>query len=364
MLPSHIYRDRQISGLVKPDPGQQAALAVIDRLAAELGKAASSGKPIWKRLFSHVAAGPRGIYLYGPVGRGKSMLMDLLLQSVPPGVTHRRQHFYDFMRDVHHRLARARDAGATDPLALVSADLIATTQLLCFDELFVKDVADAMILGRLFTSLIRHGVVIVFTSNCAPKDLYAGGLQRSRFLPFIDLVEESLDVVEVAGPADHRRAKLLHSLKTGSYLTPLSPANSELLQQAFDHLRGEVPVAPVTLQVEGRPVTFDRAAGETLYTTFDEIGTRPLGPADMLEIAAYFHTVIIDGVPRLNAQNKNETTRFIMLVDALYDARRQLVIAAAAAPDDLYGEGPQKFEFARTASRLLEMQADSYQSAA
>ena len=364
MLPSHIYKERLATGALEADPGQAAALVALDRLAAELQMGAAHGKPVWKRLFGIADAPPRGLYLYGPVGRGKSMLMDILIESTPAAVPHRRQHFYDFMRDVQHRLIKAREAGAIDPLSLVSAEIVATTQLLCFDELFVKDVADAMIIGRLFQSLITHGVVVIFTSNCAPDELYAGGLQRVRFLPFIDLINEKLDVISVAGPEDHRRQMLQHSLQGESYLSPLSADNSQRLKKAFDHLRGTMPAGPVTLMVEGRSLPFMMAAGETLLTTFAEICERPLGPADMLEIAAHFHTVLIDGVPQMSLQNRNETTRFIMLIDALYDAKRQLVIAAAAGPDALYTGGPQAFEFTRTASRLIEMQSASYSAAA
>lgn len=361
MLPSVLYQQKIDSGALTPDDAQAAALPALDRLARGLAESRRGG--LLRRLLKHDVV-PKGLYMYGPVGRGKSLLMDLLYAAIPDNIAKRRQHFFDFMRGVHRNLARARDAGSTDPLALVTAELVASVRLLCFDELFVKDVADAMILSRLFTGLIDHGVTIVFTSNCAPDELYAGGLQRVRFLPFIELVKQRMDVIAVAGPQDHRRLRLAGQ---ETYISPLDGHTSAKLQAIFDRLRGDISAGPVSLDIDGRTLDLRCAAGDTLLTSFDELCARPLGPPDMLEIAAHFHTVIMDGVPRLDITRRNEATRFLTLVDALYDARRQLIVAADALPDDLYkkaevGDDPLAFDFRRAASRLVEMQAADYQA--
>ncbi len=364
MLPSALYNQRIATGLLQPDAGQAAAVAALDRLAVALANQAN-GQPFWQRpfttLFGSGLDAPRGLYLYGPVGRGKSLLMDLLLETVSPAIMRRRQHFHQFMREVHQKLNKARSAGASDPLALVTAEIVATVQLLCFDELFVKDVADAMILSRLFTALVEAGVVIFFTTNCAPQELYAGGLQRVRFLPFIALLESKLDIVRVSGPEDHR---LTHLQSAGTYLTPLSEEATAQLVSTFAKLTNTARCAPAEVLVDGRMLRLKCSAAGVLHSSFAELCQSNLGPGDMLEIAACFHTVLLDGVPQMggsNAEGKNEATRFITLIDALYDARRNLVIAAAAPADQLYQNGALAFEFQRTASRLIEMQTSDYQ---
>lgn len=356
VLPSLIYNDRIDEGLLSPDMAQMAALPHLDALLADLQKPVAK-QSFFQKIFGG-GAPVKGLYLYGPVGRGKSFLMDLLFDCVPDGVSKRRLHFHQFMRDVHHRLNALRAANAKDPLKQVAADVAGEIRLLCFDEMFVKDVADAMILARLFEQLFAHGVVVVATSNIAPDDLYKGGLQRVRFLPFIELLKQRCTVLNVAGDVDHRQERLLG---VQSYHTPLGARATAALQAAFDRLTYGAEVTAPVLRVEGRELRLHKAARGALFTSFDEICGANLGPIDMLEIAACFNCVIMDGVPHLTAEMRNETTRFITLVDALYDAHRQFFMAAAVPLADLYAGGDYVFDFQRTASRITEMGAEDYQ---
>lgn len=356
ILPSVIYNDRIDNGLLSPDEAQMAALPAIDALLGELQKPRPK-KSFLQKLFGG-GYDVKGLYLYGPVGRGKSFLMDLLYDCVPHTVPKRRQHFHQFMRDVHHRLTALREANVADPLVKLTETLASEILLLCFDEMFVKDVADAMILARLFSGLIERGVVVVTTSNIAPDDLYKGGLQRVRFLPFIELLKQRCTVLNVAGDIDHRQARLLG---VKAYHAPLGTAATGALQSAFDRLTYGADVAPTTLMVEGRALTLQYTARGVLFTSFDEICKANLGPLDMLEIAACFSCVIMDGVPQLTAEMRNETTRFITLIDALYDAHRPFFMAAAVPLAELYAGGDYAFDFQRTASRITEMGAADYQ---
>ncbi|MGE3770244.1 MAG: cell division protein ZapE [Bdellovibrionales bacterium] len=361
MLPSKIYQKRLESGALAPDAAEAAALPYLDALCSGLSKPISKAG-FFQRLFGMTSNKMRGLYMYGPVGRGKSFLMDLLFACVPTHVPKKRQHFHQFMRDVHHRLDTARRQGVANPLALLAVAIANEARLLCFDEMAVKDVADAMILSRLFEDLFRLGVVVVATSNIAPDNLYAGGLQRVRFLPFIAAIKRHCHVLEVAGAVDHRQQRLQG---TQAYHFPLGAAASAALRDVFTRLTGGAHIAPQVLQVDGRELVLKQVSGDVLLTTFDEICRAPLGPADMLEIAACFNCVIMDGVPQLTADMRNETTRLIVLIDALYDARRQFFMAGAVALDQLCTpDNALAFDFQRTASRITEMQAADYQQTA
>lgn len=356
-LPSAIYNERVEAGLLIADAAQLDVLAQLDALVTGFA-VPHANKTFLQRVFGG-GNQPKGLYLYGPVGRGKSFLMDMVYDCVPPNVKKRRQHFHQFMRDVHQRLDVARKASLPDPLGLVINQISSEVELLAFDEMFVKDVADAMILGRLFTGLFAKGLIVMMTTNIAPDDLYKDGLQRVRFVPFIDLIKHKLNVISVAGDTDHRRMRLLGAR---AYLTPLGQPSTSQLQSIFDRLTSGARGAPTVLLVDGRELHLNMAARGVLLTTFAELCEGNLGPADMLEIAACFSCVIMDGVPQLTADKKNETMRFITMVDALYDARRQLFMAAAAPLNELIGPGNMlAFDFVRTASRIDEMQAADYQ---
>jgi cell division protein ZapE len=358
------YGERVQRGEIKPDPAQQAAIEALARLEADLNE---QGEASAFSFFRKPKA-PRGVYLWGPVGRGKSMLMDLFFQSAP-AAKKRRVHFYAFMTEVHGLIdawrkgdmaARKQRFGqfkGDDPIAPVAAHLAAQARLFCFDELQVTDIADAMILGRLFEALFADGVTLVATSNRPPGDLYKDGLNRQLFTPFIALIEEKCDVVTVRGPTDYRLDRLRGAR---TYLTPIDDASRAAFDDLWrDTLDGE-PEAPVVLEVQGRKLRLPRACGGFLRARFDELCAHALGPADYLAMAARFHTVFLEGAPRLGIERRNEARRLVTLIDALYEAAAKLIVLAEAEPDDLYPAGDGSFEFERTASRLQEMRSEAY----
>lgn len=360
--PLFAYRARRDAGQLQPDPAQQLA---AEKLQA-LWHALKDYRPVgggsgWKArlgLARRRDDPPQGLYIFGRVGTGKSMLMDLFFQAVTLEKK-RRVHFHAFMIEVHERLHRWRQAAKgekSDPLPEIAEDLAAEAWLLCFDEFHVVNIADAMILGRLFEGLFAQGVVVVATSNWPPDRLYEGGLQRERFLPFIELVRQKMDVLELDGGRDYRRDRL----KTlPVYHAPLGPVATAALDKAFAALTdGETP-RPEHLTVKGRTLTVSAARG-VARLTFEELCTRPLGAEDYLAIARAFHTLLLDGVPALGENNRNEARRFMLLIDALYESRTKLVIAAAQPPDRLYPTGDGAEEFRRTASRLMEMRSAEY----
>ncbi|MGH6943862.1 MAG: cell division protein ZapE, partial [Geminicoccaceae bacterium] len=300
---------------------------------------------------------PRGLYIHGPVGRGKSMLMDLFFESVELSAK-RRVHFHEFMIEVHGRLnaLRAR-GGRQDPLGVLAGDLAAECALLCFDEFHVRDIADAMILGRLFTGLLDAGVVVVATSNFPPGRLYEGGLNRDRFAPFIELLEERLDVLALDGGTDYRLEQLRD---VPVYYAPLGPGTEAGLARVFAALTDGAAGASETVEVGGRRVLVPRAARGVAWFDFEDLLEQPLGAADYLALTRRYHTVILSGVPRLTPDRRNEARRFITLVDALYDRRVNLIVGAEVPPDALYPAGDGAFEFRRTVSRLAEMQGRDY----
>jgi len=364
------YRERVAAGEIEDDPQQRALVARLDALNARLAErrlARKSSALGW--LFGkREAATPdvRGLYIHGDVGRGKTMLMDLFFERAAPS-RKRRAHFNDFMADVHARIFRMREAikagsvSGEDPIPPVADQLAEETQLLCFDEFTVTNIADAMILGLLFTRLFSRGVVLVATSNVAPDDLYAGGLNRTLFMPFIDLLKARVEVVRLAARTDYRHEK---TSRAPVYLTPLGPDSDASMDAAWLHLTSTSRGEPTTLEVLGRDVVVPQAVDGVARFDFADLCARPLGASDYLAIAHAFHTVFIDHIPVMGDARRNEAKRFITLIDALYDGAVKIVVSADAEPGRLYtaDSGLEAFEFARTASRLTEMRSEEYRA--
>lgn len=364
--PISAYRALRQSGEIKPDPAQEYAARELQRLHDVLNgyepAGAASGWAI--RLgFSRRPEPPRGLYIHGPVGRGKSMLMDLFFESAPVAKK-RRVHFHAFMIEVHDAVhAWHQDKtrkSERDPLPQIAETIARDTWLLCFDEFHVTNIADAMILGRLFTALFENGVVVVTTSNFAPDELYSDGLQRARFVPFIELLKERLDCLELASPTDYRLARL-KAMRV--FHAPLGAAATRTLGKAFEDLTdGATPVRE-EVTVKGRTVPVPRAAAGVACFSFDQLCGQPLGAEDYIRIAERYHTLILDGVPRLKEDRRNEAKRFMTLIDTLYEHKVKLVMAAETPPHDLYRGRTHGFEFERTISRLMEMQSNDYLAA-
>jgi cell division protein ZapE len=343
------YRAALAEEMLKPEPAQAAAAEKLEALSQALG----DYKPGFS-LFGKKEA-PKGLYIWGDVGRGKSMLMDMFFDTAPiePRL---RMHFNAFMVDVHARIHAERQRG-NDPIPAVARALAAKARLLCFDEFQVGDVADAMILGRLFEQLFAAGTVIVATSNVAPDRLYEGGLNRQLFLPFIAEIKARLDVVELNGATDYRLQRIT-GLKV--YLTPLSAAADWAMDEAWARLTGGAKPGPLTLTVLGRSLPVPRAARGVARFEFSDLCEKPLAAPDYLEIARHFHTVLIDHIPVMGENMPNVARRFIVLIDTLYDGSVKLICSAAAPPDGLYPGGTGSEAFRRAASRLAEMQSEDY----
>jgi cell division protein ZapE len=361
--PMAAYRALTRSGEIVPDPAQELAVETLQLLGDRLHRyqpATGHGLRHWLNL-TRRAEPPPGLYLHGGVGRGKSFLMDLFFSHCAVEAK-RRVHFHAFMQEVHgllHRYRREENPGAhtRDAIPPVARRLSSQAWLLCFDELQVTDIADAMILGRLFARLLENGVVVVATSNRHPDDLYKGGLNRELFLPFIALIKERLDLLHLDGPTDYRTTFLSG---VPVYLAPITAENEARLDRDFAHLIGEDVPCPVGLEVQGRVVTVPRAARGVARAGFADVCERALGPADYLALARAFHTLVLDRIPRLTGDDRDAARRFITLVDVLYEHRVKLLCTAAAPPAELYTEGDGAFEFARTVSRLMEMQSRDY----
>ena len=348
------------AGELRPDPDQQRAAMVLDRLAAELEQGPRQG--FWARLTGRPPASPRGVYLWGGVGRGKSMLMDLAFEAIS-FPDKRRVHFHEFMLDVHDRLRAARGREEGDPIPPVARAIAEGARLLAFDEMVINNTADAMILSRLFGQLIGQGVTIITTSNRPPRDLYKDGLNRELFLPFIDMIERKLDVVSLNGPVDYR----LDRLGSGpTWHVPNGPQATQALRHAFFRLTdyppedaANVPTADIDVH-GGRTLHVPKSLKGVAAFSFKRLCGEPKGAADYLAIAHRYHTIFLVGIPKLGPDKRNEAARFVTLIDALYDNRVKLIAAADAQPADLYPKGDGAFEFERTASRLIEMQSDEY----
>ena len=369
--PLSAYRARVAEGSLRADPAQAHAAETLQNLWRILKgydpqPATPGPRGLFGRIFAKRGSGdlaappgtPEGLYLVGAVGRGKSMLMDLFFETaeVP---RKRRIHFHAFMQEAHQRIHRWKQAhpGADDPIPPLAERIAGEASLLCFDEFQVHDITDAMILGRLFEALFARGVVVVATSNTAPQDLFRGKPGRDAFLPFIALIQSRVEVLHLESAQDYRRERI-RGMPTWHH--PVDGRAERALDAAFLELTGVARGRPTSIQVLGRSVEIGEAARGVARLGFEEICGRPLGPADYLALATHFHSVVLDGIPRLGPENFDKARRFITLIDALYEHRCKLVASAEAGPDHLYERGENAAMFERTASRILEMQSQEY----
>ncbi len=352
-----IYSDLAVDGELTVDPAQELVLPVLEDIRHHLEASNNRRRGILGGLFHKPEDVPQGLYLWGGVGRGKSMLMDLFVGNLNIKGK-RRVHFHAFMQEVHAGMHEARKTGVDDALAPVAERLSQGLRLLAFDEMQINDITDAMIVGRLFEKLMAAGVVIVATSNRVPDDLYKDGLNRQLFLPFIELLKKRMVVHELASPMDYRQRFL-----TGSevYFCPNDVDARAGIQAAWDELAGGVGEA-LTLEVKGRHVVLPAFRNGVARAKFFDLCGQMLGAADYLTIAENIRVLILEDIPRLGRSNFNEAKRFVTLIDALYEARVRFIASAAAEPEMLYLEGDGAFEFERTASRLREMQGQDWGS--
>jgi cell division protein ZapE len=334
------------------DPAQLRGIEALERCAAEWTRYKEQRSNSFKKLINRPEI-PRGVYLYGGVGRGKSFLMDCFFQAVPLK-RKTRLHFHEFMREVHRELAELQ--GTVNPLDALGERIAKRYRLICFDEFHVADITDAMILHRLLTSLFDNGVGFVTTSNFKPDDLYPNGLHRDRILPAIELLNQKLEVVNVDNGTDYRR-RTMEQVKL--YHTPLGPEADAAMDEAFTQLAESADEDPV-LHIEHREIRARRKAGGVVWFDFRTLCGGPRSQNDYLEIATQFHTVLLSGVPRMSVRLASEARRFTWLVDVLYDRRVKLILSAEVPPEALYTDGPLAHEFPRTVSRLNEMQSTEF----
>lgn len=359
--PKSRYEELVAAGELQPDAEQKAAARRLARLRKELTRISSPA--LIDRLFGKAKARPQGVYMWGGVGRGKSMLMDLFHEALTIEAK-RRVHFHSFMQDVHRKMRYWRTADPGDPIPNVARDIAENLRCLCFDEMVVNNSADAMIMSRLFRALIvDEGVTVVTTSNRPPTDLYKDGLNREHFLPFIELIEQRLDVIRLNGPVDYRLDRIGG---LDNWHAPLGDEATAQVREAFFRLTDydpddgdHVPFADIDLG-GGRTLHVPRSLKGVGVFSFKRLCAEPRGASDYLAVARAYHTVIIVGIPVMGPDDRNEAARFITLIDALYEERVKLFAAAAAEPDQLYEAGDGSFEFERTVSRLIEMQSDDY----
>lgn len=358
------YRAMVNDGTLKPDPAQELAAEKLNSLHHALKSyKPKSGRSGWMERFGlkgqyGAVEPPLGLYLYGGVGVGKSMLMNLLAESLPERST--RVHFHAFMRDIHEEVHRQRQLPGSDdgdPIPGIADGIADVSILLCFDEMEVRDIADAMIVARVFDRLFERGVVVVTTSNRHPNDLYKDGLQREKFLPFIELLKERLDVLQLEAQQDYRLGRLLGE---SVYHTPVDDAARQAMDAAWSRLTDDAAPAPDSITVKGRKIIIPAAAHQVARFPFADLCEQPMGASDYLELGAQFSTVMIDGIPALGPEKRDVARRFVTLVDALYEHRSVLICSAATEPEGIYDGDDWKFEFQRTVSRLIEMQAEDY----
>ena len=367
MSTTELYENLVASRKIERDRAQEALLARLTALEQRVTvhRSARRSNPVgWLFGTRDHGDAAKGLYVFGDVGRGKTMLMDLFFEASPV-VRKRRAHFHEFMADVHERVREFRaqiksgEISGEDPIRLTANDIAEESWLLCFDEFHVTDIADAMILGRLFTRLFELGVIVIATSNVAPGELYKGGLNRALFLPFIAMLERHMEVVRLDARTDFRLEKLAGR---PVFHVPADDAASAALDAAWQSLAGSASGMPQELVVKGRKLRVPRAAMGVARFFFHDLCEQPLAAADYLRIAHEFHTLILDRIPVMGFEQRNAAKRFIILIDTLYDHGVKLVASAAAEPDALYRaeDGFEASEFRRTASRLIEMRSQSY----
>ena len=355
------YERLVVAGELKPDPDQRRIAERLDRLARELEDQPTKGSVLW-RMMGRKPDPVRGVYLWGGVGRGKSMLMDLLYGCAQVR-SKRRVHFHEFMLDVHDRLRAERAKEEGDPIQPVAAAIAGEAKLLAFDEMVVNNTADAAILSRLFMGIIDAGTTVVTTSNRPPVDLYIDGLNRDLFMPFVALIEQQLDVLSLNGPCDYRLDRLAGF---PTWYAPLGDAATEAVSAAFFRLTDYPPsdavhVPACELKISGgRAIHVPKALKGVAVFSFKRLCGEPRGAPDYLAIARAFHTVIVVGIPIMGPDRRDQAARFKVLIDALYEHKVKLLATADAAPEQLYPAGDGAFEFERTVSRLIEMQSADY----
>lgn len=344
-----LYDTRVSEGLLRPDPAQRAVMARLEEVRATLDVPQPKG--FLARFRKTEPTGSRGLYLWGGVGRGKSMLMDLFFQHA--GIAEKRRvHFHAFMQEVQAALHEARKTGVDDAIKPVAEDIAHNLKLLCFDEMQITDIADAMIVGRLFERLFEAGVVVVTTSNRPPADLYKDGLNRQLFLPFIELLEERMEVYQLDAETDYRQDRLSGEQV---WFTPADANAKRAIDLIWRDLTGGRD-EPLTLEVKGRDVVIPRFWAGQARASFAALCGTALGPADYLALVGAANVLVLEDIPQMGPANANEAKRFVTLVDTLYEGNVRLIASAEAEPEALYVEGTGAFEFERTASRLREMQ--------
>lgn len=367
--PITLYEQRINSGDIMPDPLQRDAVRSLDSIYQQIiaqEPQTRSGKSFWpfgKKKNTDTETTVKGLYMYGSVGRGKSMIMDLFYECLPDNLPKMRIHFHAFMIRLHDFMHDRRQSGeartgSTDKALLQFAEeTAAQARVLCFDEFHVTDVADAMLLGRLFTAIFDHGVTVIATSNWPPDRLYEGGLQRELFLPFIALLKTKMNVCELDGEKDYR---LEFMRDAGVYFYPLGPAATKKTDALFEALSGGTELHSDQIEVKGRIIDIEKCVPGIARISFSYLCERPLGAEDYLAIAHRYHTLFLDGIPKLNYDRRNEAKRFMNLIDALYESNTRVVFSADAPADKLYLGHDHAFEFERTVSRLMEMQSEDY----
>ncbi len=355
------YRQLAQTSNLEPDPAQEAVVSKLHELAKEIElNTLGNSSSFFKKILSPKSEKVKGLYIWGGVGRGKSMLMDLFFESSSLSKK-RRVHFHAFMLEVHrmlHKWRKNENRDESDPIPALAKNIAQKARLLCFDELQVTDIADAMILGRLFDELFALNVIVVATSNRPPDYLYKDGLQRERFEPFIDLLKENVEVTELDSAKDYRLSHI-KSLST-VYFSPLGKDADKFLKDAFAELTHNAHPIKARLETSGRVLYLNKTYGDVAWADFKELCETPLGAADYIEIAREFSTLLLSNIPKMSREHRNEAKRFVTLIDELYEHKVNLICTAQASPDKLYEQGDGSFEFDRTASRLIEMQSSKY----
>ena len=344
------YAEKVREGELRDDATQAIVVAQLDKLAQALEVRERRGA-IGKFLGKNGT--PKGIYIFGDVGRGKTMLMDLFFAGLQVNAK-LRIHFHAFMQDIHKRRQALKDG---DVVAQIAMDLARQAQVLCLDEMQISDIADAMIVARLFQALMANGTVIVTTSNLPPDELYKDGLNRSLFLPAIKLMKSSFDVISLASPTDYRLGRVK---AWESFVTPLGPQADAHVQKIWERLTDVPNGEPSEIPVIGRSLHVPESAHGCARFSFAELCEAPLGPPDYLALANHFQTIFVEGIPALKTSQRNEAKCFVLLIDTLYDARRHFVASSAQPPERIYPQGDHRFEFSRTISRLQEMQSAAW----